>query len=213
MGAGEILIQLQGMFAFGDALHGALGEHPNISQYQVARPLDRGPTTRLWSASLRRPRKPLWDSARASWRRNSPAEISRCALLGNTLPTGAILVLLILIFGPVSGAHMNPALSLAMAIRGELSVRDLALYVGAQLIGAIGGVLAAHVMFHLPIWQLSTTVRTGPPQWFAEFVATFGLLLTILGYVARTPAAVPYAVGLYITAVCWLPQRPSPTPP
>jgi glycerol uptake facilitator-like aquaporin len=125
------------------------------------------------------------------------------ALLGNTLPTGAILVVLILIFGPVSGAHMNPAVSLAMALRGELSLRDLALYVGAQLIGAVGGVLAAHVMFDLPFWQLSTTVRTGVPQWFAEFVATFGLLLTILGCVARTPAAVRYAVGLYIIAAYW----------
>src|SRR6516225_19662 len=125
------------------------------------------------------------------------------ALLGNTLPTGAILVVLILIFGPVSGAHLNPAVSLAMALRGELSLRDLGVYVGAQLIGGIGGVLAAHMMFDLPIWQLSTTVRTGPPQWFAEFVATFGLLLTILGCVARTPAAVPYAVGLYITSAYW----------
>jgi glycerol uptake facilitator-like aquaporin len=125
------------------------------------------------------------------------------ALLGNTLPTGAMLVVLILIFGPISGAHLNPAVSIAMALRGQLSVRDLAPYVAAQLLGAVLGVWAAHLMFNLPVWQLSTTMRSGAPQWFAEFVATFGLLLTIFGCVARTPAATPYAVGLYITAAYW----------
>jgi glycerol uptake facilitator-like aquaporin len=125
------------------------------------------------------------------------------ALLGNTLPTGAILVVLILILGPVSGAHMNPAVSLAFALRRELPWRDFGGYVGAQLAGAIAGVWAAHLMFDLPVWQISTHVRFGPAQWFSGGVATFGLLLTIFGCVARTPSAVPYAVGLYITAAYW----------
>jgi glycerol uptake facilitator-like aquaporin len=125
------------------------------------------------------------------------------ALLGNTLPTGAILVVLILIFGPVSGAHMNPAVSLAFVLRRELSLRDFTFYVAAQLVGAIVGVLAAHLMFALPVWQISTHVRAGPAQWFSEGVATLGLLLTVLGCVARAPAAAPYAVGLYITAAYW----------
>jgi glycerol uptake facilitator-like aquaporin len=119
------------------------------------------------------------------------------ALLCNTLPTGAILVVLILTFGPVSGAHLNPAVSIALALRRELSASDAVIYIAAQIIGGIVGVLAAHVMFELPLWQVSATVRTGPGQWFAEFVATFGLLLTILG----TRSA--YAVGLYITAAYW----------
>ncbi len=125
------------------------------------------------------------------------------ALLGNTLPTGAILVVLILIFGPVSGAHMNPAVSLAFVLRRELSLRDFTFYVAAQLVGAIVGVWSAHLMFALPVWQISTHVRTGPAQWFSEGVATLGLLLTVLGCVARAPAAAPYAVGLYITAAYW----------
>ena len=125
------------------------------------------------------------------------------ALLCNTLPTGAILTVLILILGPVSGAHFNPAVSVAAALRRELSLRVAAMYIAAQIAGAIAGVLTAHAMFELPLWQVSTTVRTGLGQWFAEFVATFGLLLTILGCAARTPAAVPYAVGLYITAAYW----------
>lgn len=125
------------------------------------------------------------------------------ALLCNTLPTGAILTVLILTFGPVSGAHFNPAVSAAMTLRGELPPRILGLYTVAQIVGAVLGVWAAHLMFELPLWQLSNTVRTGPGQWLAEAVATFGLLLTILGCAARTPAAVPYAVGLYITAAYW----------
>jgi glycerol uptake facilitator-like aquaporin len=125
------------------------------------------------------------------------------ALLCNTLPTGAILAVLILAFGPVSGAHFNPAVSMAMAVRRQLPARIAAAYVGAQIVGGIIGVLAAHAMFALPLWQVSMTVRTGPGQWFAEFVATFGLLLTIFGCAARTPAAIPYAVGLYITAAYW----------
>jgi glycerol uptake facilitator-like aquaporin len=125
------------------------------------------------------------------------------ALLGNTLPTGAILVVLILMFGPVSGAHFNPAVSLVFALRRELTWPECAGYVAAQAFGGIVGVLAAHAMFELPIWQWSLTVRTGPGQWFAEAVATFGLVLTILGCIAGPRAAVPYAVGLYITAAYW----------
>ena len=125
------------------------------------------------------------------------------ALLCNTIPTGAILTVLILIFGPVSGAHFNPVVTGAFSIRGELPWRDAALYVLAQVGGGIAGVFAAHIMFELPVWQFATTIRTGIGQWFAEAVAAFGLLLTIFGCLARTPAATPYAVGLYITAAYW----------
>jgi len=125
------------------------------------------------------------------------------ALLGNTLPTGAMLVVLILIFGPVSGAHFNPAVSLAFAVRGEMAWQEAGAYIVAQFIGAAIGVWAAHLMFDLPVWQLSTTVRTGPGQWLAEAVAAFGLLLTIFGCVANAPNSVAYAVGLYITAAYW----------
>ena len=125
------------------------------------------------------------------------------ALLCNTLPTGAILTVLILMFGPISGAHFNPAVSIAFALRGELAAKSLLLYIAAQVIGGIAGVWAAHLMFELPLWQVSATVRTGPGQWFAEAVATFGLVMTIFGCVARTPAAVAYAVGLYITSAYW----------
>jgi len=125
------------------------------------------------------------------------------ALLCNTLPTGAILTVLILTFGPISGAHFNPAVSIALALRRELPAGVAAIYVGMQVIGAIIGVWTAHLMFELPLWQVSGTARTGPGQWLAEAVATFGLLLTILGCGARTPSAVPYAVGLYITSAYW----------
>lgn len=125
------------------------------------------------------------------------------ALLCNTLPTGAMLTVLILIFGPLSGAHFNPAVTLAFALRGELPWRMAFLYLVAQVFGAIVGVWAAHLMFELPVWQFATRVRSGPGQWLAEAVATFGLLLTIFGCVARAPAAVAYAVGLYITAAYW----------
>jgi glycerol uptake facilitator-like aquaporin len=125
------------------------------------------------------------------------------ALLGNTLPTGAILVVLILIFGPVSGAHFNPAVSFAFAVRGELPWRIAAAYVFVQVTGAIVGVWAAHLMFDLPVLQISTTVRAGPGQWLAEAIAAFGLLLTIFGCLANTPHAVACAVGLYITAAYW----------
>ncbi|MGE0563761.1 MAG: aquaporin [Pseudolabrys sp.] len=125
------------------------------------------------------------------------------ALLGNTIPTGAILVVLILIFGPVSGAHFNPAVTVAFTLRHELPTSDAGLYIAAQIAGGLIGVWAAHVMFELPVWQVSQHVRSGPAQWFAEGIATFGLLLTIFGCVARQPTAVPYAVGLYITAAYW----------
>ena len=125
------------------------------------------------------------------------------ALLGNTLPTGAILVVLILIFGPVSGAHFNPAVTLAFTLKRALTWQEGGLYLAAQVAGAILGVWASHIMFELPVWQLSLTVRTGAGQWIAELIATFGLLLTIFGCIARAPSAIPYAVGLYITAAYW----------
>ena len=125
------------------------------------------------------------------------------ALLCNTLATGAILIVLISVFGPLSGAHFNPAVSVAFALRGALSWPEAALYIGAQLVGGIVGVWAAHLMFELPLWQFSMTSRTGTGQWLAEAVATFGLVLTIFGCVARAPSAVPFAVGLYITSAYW----------
>ena len=125
------------------------------------------------------------------------------ALLCNTIPTGAILAVLILTFGPVSGAHFNPAVTLAFGWRGELPWRVAGLYIAAQTVGGIVGVWTAHLMFELPLWQLSATTRTGPGQWVAEAVATFGLGLTIFGCLARTPNAIPYGVGLYITAAYW----------
>jgi glycerol uptake facilitator-like aquaporin len=125
------------------------------------------------------------------------------ALLCNTIPTGAILAVLILTFGPISGAHFNPAVSIAFALRCQLPWFTGAAYIVAQIVGALFPVWAAHLMFELPLWQLSATVRTGPGQWLAEAVATFGLLVTIFGCVARNPAAVPYAVGLYITSAYW----------
>ncbi|WGR70336.1 MULTISPECIES: MIP/aquaporin family protein [unclassified Bradyrhizobium] len=125
------------------------------------------------------------------------------ALLCNTIPTGAILVVLILIFGPLSGAHFNPAVSLAFAIRRRIGWTLALVYIAAQLVGAVVGVWLAHLMFEQPLWQSSLTVRTGAGQWLAEAVATFGLLLTIFGCVARKSEAVPYAVGLYITSAYW----------
>jgi len=125
------------------------------------------------------------------------------ALLCNTLPTGVILAVLILTFSPISGAHFNPAASIAFALRRELTTPMLAVYIVAQVLGAILGVWGAHLMFELPMWQFSVTVRSGFGQWLAEAIATFGLLLTIFGCIAHTPVAVPYAVGLYITAAYW----------
>jgi glycerol uptake facilitator-like aquaporin len=125
------------------------------------------------------------------------------ALLGNTIPTGAILVVLILALAPISGAHFNPAVSLVAAINGGLRWRELGAYMAAQVVGGCLGTLAAHAMFELPLLQVASTVRTGPAQWFAEFVATFGLLVTILALVRFRPEALPYGVGLYITAAYW----------
>ncbi len=125
------------------------------------------------------------------------------ALLGNTIPTGAILVVLILVFGPISGAHFNPAVTLAFYIRKEISARESGLFVLVQIIGGITGVLIAHSMFDLALVDPSTHDRTGMSQWISEFVATFGLVATILGLVRSRPEAIPYAVGLYITAAYW----------
>lgn len=125
------------------------------------------------------------------------------ALLGNTIPTGAILVVLITMLGPISGAHFNPAVTLIFALRKEIGVRDSVVYLAVQVAGGIAGVWAAHMMFDLSILQFSTKVRTGGPQWFAEGVATFGLVFTILATLKAKASAVPVAVGLYITAAYW----------
>jgi glycerol uptake facilitator-like aquaporin len=125
------------------------------------------------------------------------------ALLGNTIATGAILAVLILVFGPISGAHFNPAVTFAFALRREIGVADAVIYVATQLVGAIVGVWLAHIMFSEPILMLGDVPRTGPGQWTAEIVATFGLVATILGCLRARPEAVPYAVGLFITAGYW----------
>ena len=125
------------------------------------------------------------------------------ALLGNTLPTGAILAVLITVFGPVSGAQFNPAVSGVFWLRGEITSRLPVFYVLAQVCGGLLGVAAAHAMFDLPLVQLATKMRTGTGQWFAEGVATFGLLLTILGTLQARPKAVAVNVGLYIIAAYW----------
>ena len=125
------------------------------------------------------------------------------ALLCNTIPTGAILFVLITILGPLSGAHFNPAVTLAMRVRGTIGSGDAGSYIAAQIIGGCLGTFAAHAMFDLSLLQASTTARTGFAQWFAEFVATFGLLLTIFGAVRFAPQAVATAVALYITSAYW----------
>jgi glycerol uptake facilitator-like aquaporin len=125
------------------------------------------------------------------------------ALLGNTLATGAALVVLILVFGPISGAHFNPVVTLVAVLRRALPWRAALAYGAVQLLGAVLGVWCAHAMFGEPVWQVSTTPRIGPAQAFAEFVATFGLLATILGTARFRPDATPMAVGLYITAAYW----------
>ncbi len=132
----------------------------------------------------------------------SPAN-DAVALLANTLATGAILFVLITAFGPISGAHMNPAVTLVAAARRELRWRDAAAYVSAQLAFGICGAWAAHFMFALPTLQLSLKDRTGPGQWAGEGVATFGLILTILATVRFRRSALPAAVGLYISAAYW----------
>ncbi len=125
------------------------------------------------------------------------------ALLGNTIATGAILVVLILIFGPLSGAHFNPAVTLSFLLRREITAGEALVYVGVQVAAAICGAMAAHIMFAESVLMISTHARTGVGQWFAEFIATFGLVATILGCVRFRPDAVPYAVGLFITAGYW----------
>lgn len=125
------------------------------------------------------------------------------ALLANTIATGATLVALILTFGPISGAHFNPAVTLADATQGGLAWRDVPFYVGAQITGALVGVLGAHLMFSEAVWQVSQHVRAGDAQMFSEFVATFGLVAVIWGCVRKRPEAVPMAVGLYITGAYW----------
>jgi len=124
-------------------------------------------------------------------------------LLGNTLPTGAILVVLITIFGPISGGHFNPAVTLGFAVKGVVSWRDAGAYVLVQIAGGIGGTLVAHGMFELPLLQASGQVRTGGAQWFAEAIAAFGLMGTILAGLKFRAQAVPWLVGLYITAAYW----------
>jgi glycerol uptake facilitator-like aquaporin len=125
------------------------------------------------------------------------------ALLGNTLATGAMLVVLITIFGPISGAHFNPAVSLVFALKRDLPAQEATLYVGAQVAGGILGAFAAHLMFNLPILEISLHARTGSAQWFSEGVATFGLVLTILAGIRFQQSAVAWLVGLYITAAYW----------
>ena len=125
------------------------------------------------------------------------------ALLGNTIATGAMLYVLITMLGPVSGAQFNPAVSLVMHLRGEGSATELAARITAQLIGGIAGVWIAHAMFDLPVLQFAAHARTGPGQWLGEVVATFGLLLTIIGTARHRAEAVPAAVALYITAAYW----------
>jgi len=125
------------------------------------------------------------------------------ALLANTIATGAALVALILAFGPISGAHFNPAVTLADAWQGGIAWRETPAYLTAQLAGAFAGVATAHLMFGLPVFSVSTHVRTGPAQVFSEFVATFGLLSVIWGCVRHRSSAVPFAVGAYITAAYW----------
>ena len=125
------------------------------------------------------------------------------ALLGNTIATGAILVVLIMVFGPISGAHFNPAVTLAFLMRREIALQDSLLYVVVQVIAGLLGAVAAHLMFDQDILQLSAHERTGSGQWLSEMIATFGLVMTILGCVKFRPDAVSFAVGLYITAGYW----------
>ena len=125
------------------------------------------------------------------------------ALLGNTAATGAMLFVLVTMLGPISGAHFNPAVSLVMHLRGELNSKELLAFVPVQIAAGILGVWAAHLMFDLPVIQFSAKARSGAGQWLGEFIATFGLILTILGTLRHRPAAVPASVALYITAAYW----------
>ena len=125
------------------------------------------------------------------------------ALLCNTLPTGAVLFVIITIFAPVSGAHFNPAVTIVMWLRGALDRNEALLYIAVQIVGGCLGAIAAHLMFGLDALQISQTARTGVGQWIGEFIATFGLIATILGCVKFAPGAVATAVGLYITSAYW----------
>ena len=125
------------------------------------------------------------------------------ALLGNTIPTGAILVVLIVVFGPVSGAHFNPAVTIAFWIRKEIGLILSVIYILVQILGGLTGVWSAHFMFEEELIQFSLKERTGSGQWFSELVATFGLLMAIFGALRWRPEFVPYSVGLYITAAYW----------
>lgn len=125
------------------------------------------------------------------------------ALLGNTIATGAILVVLIMVFGPVSGAHFNPAVTFAFLLKRDITLAAAAAYVLVQIAGGLTGTVLAHAMFGLDIIQASTHVRAGPPQWLGEFLATFALLASILALLRTRPDAIPYAVGLVITAGYW----------
>jgi len=125
------------------------------------------------------------------------------ALLSNTLPTGAILVVLITILGPISGAHFNPAVTLVFALKRELTPREALLYIAAQVAGGIIGTMIAHAMFALPLCEASLKMRTGGAQWLAEGVAAFGLVATILAGIRFNRPAIPWLVGLYITAAYW----------
>lgn len=125
------------------------------------------------------------------------------ALLGNTVATGAILVVIILMFGPLSGAHFNPAVTFVFLLRGEISRRDALFYVVVQIAGGLIGMLITHAMFEQKLFQIGTIERSGGAQWLAEAIATFGLVAAILGTLRWRPEAVPFAVGLYITAGYW----------
>ena len=125
------------------------------------------------------------------------------ALLGNTMATGAMLFVLISMLGPISGAHFNPTVSIVMWLRQELTGKLLVAFIAVQLAAGIVGVWAAHLMFDMPILQFSSKTRFGTGQWTGEFIATFGLLLTILGTARHRPAAIPASVALYITAAYW----------
>lgn len=134
---------------------------------------------------------------------NLAAGNTAVALLGNTIPTGAILFVLITMLGPISGAHFNPVVSLAFFLRKELATSKTVQFIIAQVLGGILGCLIANFMFELDVVQISEKVRTGPAQWVSEITATVGLLLTILVCLKSKPAAIPAAVGLYITAAYW----------
>lgn len=125
------------------------------------------------------------------------------ALLGNTLATGAILAVIILIFSPISGAHFNPAVTLVFLIRRDIELKIAFYYIIVQVLGGLSGALVAHIMFELPLIEASTHIRSGVSQWVAEFIATFGLIMTILGCLKKRPEAIPYAVGLFISAGYW----------